>query len=394
MFVVKIIRSIRGYITFSATGGFIERAINLISNNNINIWDIRKNKEVFYINVLAKDYKQIKKLAKKADVNTRVCDRIGIYFLLKKYKKRIGVVIGISIFLFFIMFMQNFIWTIDVTGNQTIDTQQVLDIVAEYGIKKGALVSSLDFRDIQQQAITKFNNISWLAINHVGSSVSIEIREGIVAPEIKDKSTTRDIIAKKSGKIISMKILEGEQRIKIGDYVVEGDTLVNGVFEDALGNVLSRPSEAEIIAETNYEQEFIVSLNNQEKVYTGIDKNRYIIEIFGLKLPLYIATKIKSDYDITTEKRELKIFGITTPFYIYKNNYKFYELKDVVIHPDQAKELIQNQISKFESETLSEVKIINKDLKEYEILEDKIKLKVSYICNEDIAVQQDVGIAE
>ncbi len=391
MLLVKIIRSIKGYVIFSASGGFIERLINLIIRNNINVWDIEKKDGIFYLHALAKDYKKIAELSKKTQVKIKVVERIGIMFLARKYKKRIGILIGIGIFTFALIFMQNFIWSIEVIGNKNIPTDGILSKIGELGIKKGKFIPSLDFKEIQQKAIIEFEDIAWISINNVGTKISVEISESIKAPEINNDKLPQNIKAKKSGTIVRMNVLEGEDVVKVGETVFEGDLVVSGMFQDIMGNTLIKHSKAEVIARTNYTSKFVIKFVNEEKVYNNKEKNRYILDIFGIKIPLYLATKVKGNYDILSNYTQLEVFGNKLPFGMFSNNYKFYNIESVTLNEEQAKEKLQEQIKEYESQNFESqnISIIDREVNET-INENEIIIEINYICEEDIALEEEI----
>lgn len=391
MLLVKVIRSIKGYVIFSASGGFIERLINLIIRNNINVWDIEKKDGIFYLHALAKDYKKIAELSKRIQVKIKVVERIGIMFLVRKYKKRIGILIGIGIFTFALIFMQNFIWSIEVIGNKNIPTDGILSKIEELGIKKGKFIPSLDFKEIQQKAIIEFEDIAWISINNVGTKISVEISESIKAPEINNDKSPQNIKAKKSGTIVRMNVLEGEDVVKVGETVFEGDLVVSGMFQDIMGNTLIKHSKAEVIARTNYTSKFVMKFLNEEKVYNNKEKNRYILDIFGIKLPLYLATKVKGNYDILSNYSQLELFGNKLPFGMFSNNYKFYNIESVTLNEEEAKEKLQEQIKEYENENFESqnISIIDREINEI-INENEIIIEINYICEEDIALEEEI----
>lgn len=389
MLIIKLIRSLKGYIIFSATGGFIERLINLIVRNDINIWDIEKKDEIFYIKALAKDYKLIKNISKKTQVKTRVIERIGISFLINKYKKRLGILIGVFVLIIFLIFIRNFVWDIEIIGIKELNEQYVLSSIENLGIKKWAYIPSIDFKTIKQQAIIDIDGISWISINNIGSKISIEISESVDAPKIEDKENPINIKAAKSGKILQFNVLEGEGTVKVGDFVLEGDLLVSGIYNDSLGNNLLRHSKAQIIAQTEYKNIISVNFESEEKKYKNKQKNRYILDIFGIKIPMYIATDVKGTYDLETKYRSIKLFGIELPIGSYINNYKFYDKEIVKLDQDESRKLLEEKSREYEEQNFKDTKIIDKQLIET-VEDDKISWEISYICEEDIGLSEEI----
>ena len=81
--------NIIGVVTVEIEGFFTERFINLCKINNIKIWDIRtivKGVVRFKINI--KQFKKLRKIARKTKCKVRIKDKKGLYFKLFRYRKR------------------------------------------------------------------------------------------------------------------------------------------------------------------------------------------------------------------------------------------------------------------------------------------------------------------
>lgn len=389
MYIMKLLRSCKGYIIFSIDGNFPERIINMISSRNILIWNIEKKDGTIHIYTIAKNYKEISKLAKKIGLKTRVIERIGIYFFIKRYKKRMGILVGLIMFISILLFMQNFVWTINIFGNQNISSEYIFEKSQQLGLKKGAFIPYLDFKQIQKDLMVKLENISWLSINNRGTNIDIEIREGVEKPYIEDENPSpKNIIALKDGKILEMNIFKGDKVLNIGDYVLEGDLIVSGMYKDKYENEFIVSSSGNVIAETLYEKEFNIKLYNKEKVYIK-DKSRYILDFFGIKIPLYIATKINENYDIEKSVKNLKIFGKNLPIIIYKNKYNIFDMQDIILTEEQADIALEKYLENYEKFDLNQIEILERNI-DKSIIDNQVFYKINYICKENIAKEKDI----
>lgn len=392
MFIVKWLRKLRGYVRFSATGGFIERLLNLIARNRLTLWDMNKQGEIFYGCTLAKDYKQLARYAKKSGVRTRIVKRYGAPFKVHRYRKRLGILVGLILCFAFLMTMQRFIWIIDVAGNKEIPSQTILTVFEELGIKKGAFIPKIDFRQIENDAKIKLNGVSWLAVNRSGSKVTIEIREGTKAPDIApDEKEPCNIIAKRTGQIKRMEVYDGQKMVELKDTVMKGDLIVSGIMEDKAGNVMLRHASAKVIAETTFTEEFCQPLKTTVKEYTGTVKNRYLLDMFGVKLPLYIATKMQGEYELSTSYQQLHLFGVQLPFGLYHNQHKQFVTKTTEYTDEQAETLLRQKAATYEKTELKDAKIIHREEEKIIRSGEKV-LKITYICEEDIAQKEEIYV--
>lgn len=168
MFVVKFLRWLRGYVIFTAEGAFAEEFINRVIRAGILVWGTFKNGIQLTGRVRAREYRLLRPYARKTGVRLRVERRKGVPFFLYRYRKRLGILVGLTVAILFLWAMSLFIWDIQVTGNETIDAGDVLRTVEEMGLKIGAFRPSLDARVFERQLILDYKEISWVAVNITG----------------------------------------------------------------------------------------------------------------------------------------------------------------------------------------------------------------------------------
>lgn len=89
MFIKILLNYILGYVRITVEGYYIERFINICRNNKIIIWNLKRNKSVqLNLNIGIKDFKEIKKIAKKTKCKVKIIKKKGLPFLFNRYKKR------------------------------------------------------------------------------------------------------------------------------------------------------------------------------------------------------------------------------------------------------------------------------------------------------------------
>ena len=71
-------------------------------------------------------YPALARLARENQALLRVKGRRGIWFHLRKYRKRLGFLAGIALFLGGLLFSQCFLWAIDVEPTERVTAQQVV----------------------------------------------------------------------------------------------------------------------------------------------------------------------------------------------------------------------------------------------------------------------------
>lgn len=383
MFLNNLIRYFSGYITFNIQNGSCEKFINLVAKNNINLWCFEKTDVGFIATAKAYNYNDIINIAKNSNVDIHIIEKSGFLFKIKKYRYRFGILSGIIIFFGFIILSQLFVWDISVIGNSKTPSSIILSELNEIGVSKLKYIPSLDLRIKKEEALLKLPSLSWLTINRYGCKLVVEVSENNTPPIISNKTPT-NIVAAKTGQIRYMEVYNGKKVALLNHTVSKGDILVTGHYKDKDDIDVFTHADAKIIAEVQFDKTLYIDVNQLSKEYTGKVKNRYSLDIFSLKLPLYIATNIKGSYDLTTEYIPLMLFGQELPIGISKSSYSFYDKKDTHISNQEAKRIINKVFYEYEMTELNNSIILSSSSKE-SVVGDIFKVTKSYIVEQDIA---------
>jgi len=393
---MKIIHYCKGSVLFRAQGEFgsFEEFLNHARRLNLRIWDIRKQNGIFYGKTKVKQYKQLARVARKSGIRLRIHKKKGLPFLLHRYHKRLGLWIGAVFCLCFLFVMQNFIWEIEISGNQSLSETEILEAAKELGLYQGTVIPMTDFKKLQKNLEYRLPGIAWLSLNRRGSSMVIELHETEKKPELLDHSTPCNLIAAKDGLILYMEIYQGEKIVKVKDVVCKGDMLVSGITEDKFQQTRFLHADGKVIAETYVEETFSFPLEREEKTYTGKVLRRNCLNLFGFQVPLFISfQKDEGAYEIDTKTESLSLFGKALPIEWEKRVLKEYFIEKRSYSVVEAEQILLAQIADYEAESLKNAKITSK--KTYK--QDKngaFVIKVSYICEENIAQKEEIMINE
>ena len=388
MFLNKIILYFKGKVRFEVKNGFTERLINLCSAKNISMWEFQKTPEGFCATVVAREYKMVKKLSAKANVETSIISKKGFIFQANKYKSRSGLLIGILLFACFIGLTQCFVWEIEVIGNDKVQTSVILSELEELGVKKFSFIPNIDFRMKKQEALLNMPQLSWLTINHNGSKLSVSVTEREYAPPIREEAPC-DIVASKTGQIRYMEVYNGTKVVEEKYTVTKGDKIVSGAFVNKKGEISYVHSDAKVIAEVQFEKTLSVDIRQLSKEYTGKTKTRHFLDIFSFKMPLFIASKINQEADITIQDNPLVLFDKKLPIGLQSIHYNFYETKPQKLTLDDARKVIEDCFVQYEAIELRDCAIIGKEATET-ITDSVLSINIAYVVEENIAQKQPI----
>ena len=286
---IAFVRWILGWVDFQIRPrrkGACERFLNLCARQGVALWRIGRSEEFFTAAIAVGRYEELRPLARKAGVRLKSGKRHGLPFLWKRVSSRKGILAGMVVFAVTLHIFSMYVWSVQVTGNTSIPSDQILTEAKNLGLSPGALKSRLEYQELQRRLMIAFPDVSWLSVNTQGCMIEIALEERIKHPEAENQEKISNLKASASGQIIKLEVTGGALQVKVGDAVVKGQLLVSGIAEDATGGTRMMRSSGKVIAET--EKSLVAEIPMKQTVQrpTGKQIVRRSVRIFGLELPL------------------------------------------------------------------------------------------------------------
>ena len=220
MFFKILLYYIFGYVNISVEGYFIQRFINICISKNILLWNMKRKKSSFlYTNIGMKDFRKMKEIAKITKCRVKIQRKRGLPFLLNKYKKRKIFAISLAVILLLIFGTSNFVWNIEIVGNNTIETSEIMKDLNENGLKTGMIKQKINTKEVINNIRLKRNDIAWIGVNIKGTNAIVSIVEADKKPEIIDENEYCNIVTRKDGIITKINVQNGTALVKEGDIV-------------------------------------------------------------------------------------------------------------------------------------------------------------------------------
>lgn len=134
---MKILLSyLLGYLEIVVEGYYIEKFINICISKKINIWNLKREKSsILYARILRSDFKMLKEICRQTNTRVRIKKKKGFSFVLNRYKKRKISLVFFVIIMTIIFSMSNFIWNIEIIGNEKINKEDIIKIINDEGIR-------------------------------------------------------------------------------------------------------------------------------------------------------------------------------------------------------------------------------------------------------------------
>ena len=270
MFIKLLVRLLLGYVRIEVEGFYIERFINICTNNKILIWNLKREKGVkLYLNIGINDFKKISAVARKTNCKVRILKKKGIPFLLHRYKKRKIFAIFLILILLTIFVSSKYVWNIDISVKDDLQLENIEEDIKVLGISKGVKKDEIDTDKVINELRLKRDDIAWVGIDIDGTTVKINIVKADKAPNIVNGSDYCNIVASKSGVIKKIIAQNGTAVVKEGDTVQKGDVLIAGYMEGKYTDTRYVHSMGEVYAIVSYQKSKEVKFKvSDEKNYS------------------------------------------------------------------------------------------------------------------------------
>ena len=384
---IKLIRFLRGYVRFEVLGRFPERFMNLCMRQGRLLFDAGPDNGVFKGCLFLSDYKEIRSVARRSGVKLRVCERHGLPFALKKYKERKGLLAGAVLFLVVSLVMQNFVWSLDINGVESLSETYLRSVLKKYGVYEGAYMGSIDFAETELRLMQEIEEIGWMSINNMGTSIEIEIQEKEQVPNITPSDVPCNIKAERDGIILSMNIKNGSTKLSPGSAVIKGQLLVSGVTVNALNLTHFVHADALITAQTWHS---VTETVTKSGVYSKPcdTVKRSSLKFLWFSLPCSLSS-VKGTYTSRVESKRLNLNSKTLLVGKDTEYCTIYKDCEYMLTKEKTDELLNIKDYMYRLFTLSECTEITASSSVSET-DDKATLYIKYTCVEDIAHKENI----
>ncbi|MCQ2514414.1 MAG: sporulation protein YqfD [Ruminococcus sp.] len=392
----KIVRFVLGYVDFTAEGRFPERFLNLTSRSGVNLFNTVPSSKGLSASMSLSDYFTIRKIARKSRVRLKVVGRHGMPFIVNKYSNRIGIPVGGFLGIILIMILSNFIWSVQITGIDTVSNTYIRNLLNDYGISVGAYKNNIDVKSVERNIQLNVNEIGWMSINLTGNIASVELKAKAIKPEIKDTVTPSNLKAKCDGVITKINVRRGVTAVTKGSGVTKGDLLVSGIAESSKENVDTiryLRASGEIFADVMSEKKFSIPSSYE---YCHIMDNyavRNNLKVLWLSFPTKMSFDFYEGFARQYRTENLTINETVLPISITTQT--DFETGISKAEPDMesAGRIFENQAALYEIFECGEKSVVSRDMHIMQA-ENGYNCVIDYVFNENIAENVDFIVTE
>ena len=367
---LRLVNALRGSVRLEVEGAFPERFLNLCAQRGILFWNVEWMEATrLRLTVTRRGSRQAAALGERTLCTVTPAGRSGMPYFLARFKKRYAFWVGMGLSMAAVCVLSSFVLTIEVKGNTTVPTAQILTELRRQGLGIGTFGPGLDERTVGNKVLLQLPQLSWLSINLYGTRAEVLVREAVEAPELVDAQEYGSVVARASGIVTRVEALTGEAVVKVGDTVLEGETLISGTVhlegpaysdKPEIGQIQVRAS-GRVYARTWRTMAAQLPLEAQVKRYTGEETNLWSVTALGRRTDFFGKGGISFDrYDKISRTWTLTLpGGEEMPLAVQRETCRAYELETLAVEPDAAEAMLKERLMEALEEAVGEGEIVS-----------------------------------
>lgn len=339
-------------------------AMNLILVNNLSFEKSRilDNMDLELI-IKARNKNDFEEVFSENGINAKFGEPYGAFAYMFRYRHRVGLFLGIFIFVISVYLSSLFVWRIDISGNEFTSDKEIIEILEKSGFSLGSFVPTLDYDTVHNRFLMESENISWISINITGSVANVLVRERM-KENLPSNNTYSNVVAKYDAQIAMIHIYNGKKVVSIGDVVKKGELLITGIIDSQSQGVRYVHASGEIKGYVNKPILVKIPFKSVEKQYTGLEFEEKSLKIFSkiINFSLKYRNYIELCDKIESTKIAYPFSKLKLPIMVTTTKYKEYELKEISYSYDEAVDIAFSRLRGEMDEALKDAELISKSI--------------------------------
>lgn len=384
---IEAFRKSAGYVVFTAVGGCAERFFTACCENGVKLWNITARKDRYTACVRAKNYRKLRKYARNYRVKIRVSQKVGTPFFVAKHRYRVGIPIGLGVFIALLWVLSQFVWEIKISGNTDLTQAQLLYALERCGVYESAPISSISADSVKLRLMLENSDIAWAALNRRGTTVYLELAERVLQPDALPLSHPCNVVAEYTGRVIKCRCYTGVPSVRAGEGVAAGQLLISGIVTDREGAVSFVHATGSVLAEVSIVKSVSVPKTVKTAVPSENGKTVYDLCFFGLRLPLYFKGGEYNEFTVESESK-LRIFGNCYPFSVRKTVFFDKTVTETELTDEEIEAQYLTLLADYEGAELANAQINGRQLA-VTPTEDSVIVTAVYDCVMEIGIERE-----
>ncbi|MBQ8288089.1 MAG: sporulation protein YqfD [Clostridia bacterium] len=216
----------------------------------------------------------------------------GLPPCLWQFRRRVGLLLGLSAAAAITVSGSLFLWQIRVVGCETVSEDEVLTLLADEGVEVGSYIPPIDAIVTAQKVLLKDDRIAFIAVNIIGTRCEVQVTEAAFPNAAPKDDRPSSLTARFGGLIERIEMYDGQVMIKPGEAVLPGQVLISGLCEMEEGRWRLTAASGKVYAKV--ERTFTVEVPLAEEILrpTGESAVKKSLIFFKKSVKLFESSSI------------------------------------------------------------------------------------------------------
>lgn len=253
---MSLFRSLYGTVIVEMTSANVATTLDCLTKYGVFLLDVLYLDDLTVrFKVCRRSYKTVCGILEKRGNSYRVISKEGLFWKLRDMRERPLLVFGLLIFFFLVFLIPSRVFFVEVEGNSTVSSNQILSIASDLGVKFGASRRLVKSEGVKNGLLSAIEELEWAGVNTKGCVAAISVREQPSEESVSMPQGIGNVVALRDGVILSCDSTRGDVLCSPGQAVKTGDILISGT-RDQVGAAVSAVADGEVFAST--ERKFLV----------------------------------------------------------------------------------------------------------------------------------------
>ena len=322
-------------VDFTAFGGRSEKLITLCGRQGVPLYNIRPTADGFTARLPARRYREVSRLARRCGTRLRVRERRGVFFRLRAYRGRWGLVLAPLVFAAAVHLLGQSVWSIRYDGLDAAARSRVEQVLYSMDICEGAVLTQEKLRLAEKQLMDGDEAFGWVSLNFEKGRLVVEASPALQKPAIESNDPV-DLVAAADGILLEVNVQEGFAVKSVGQTVAAGDVLVSAYKPDPYEQPVESHAKGLVVAAVKKTYQCVQPSTYEVQALTGRVASSCRLRLFGYTLEL--GAQLPEGGEVRTVHRPLTVLGFALPATIEERYVPQREARQFHLTPDGARQ--------------------------------------------------------
>lgn len=325
-------------VRFQAQNGDTNGLLTEAAQKGLHLSDVLPCPGGFAASCAAGHYRSLSALARRKHVRLRILKRTGLFFHLRPLLRRTGLWVGILIFVPMLLWLQGFVWVVDLSGMTVGQQARTAVILRDVPLMHGSAVSE-EALTAGEYALLKSGEFSWASLNFQKGRLVVEAAAAKPVPEIA-AGTLHGIRAKTAGTIVSTNLISGTMLVVLGQQVETGQGLIGTARSERDGTLIFQPAAGSVRAQFDWTNTQSIPLSASIEQYTGESQTELALQFGGKRwtlpcVPVFLMGDAEQSQTVVRYVQP-EIFGLSLPVTLEETTHYFQQSEELTYTEEEA----------------------------------------------------------